>query len=368
MGWWHRRISSALFLLTATALPAQSILGTWQGKLPVAENSRVVLLLEDAGNGSLHGVFYQVEKSAEGIPLTEVTFANRELKLTQLAVNMAYEGRLSADGKSVEGIWTQLKETYPLTLTLATPQTVWKHEGSPTLTPMAATADPSFEVATIKPSSPDANKWSIRTRTRRFSAEGVTAEDLIKYAWNIRGRQIEGEPSWVAGAKYDLAGEPDVEGQPSEDQCRIMVQKLLAVRFGLKIHIIQKEFPVYALTVDRSRARLAPSDPEFWRGSIYVKAMPEGDTLAQFSGHSMPMFAEILMNFIPDRQIVDETGLQGHFEFTLHIDTADLQSSSPDTRRDAMLRAVPAAGFKLTPKREPLNVVVIDHIEKPSEN
>ena len=232
---------------------------------------------------------------------------------------------------------------------------------------MASSPDIAFEVATIKPSRPDTPR-SIRTRTRIFSTTGTTLENLITFAWQLRAPRIDGQPDWAKTEKFDVTAEPNVEGQPSEDQDRQMLQKLLAERFGLKTHMIQKEFSVLALTLEQTHTPMVASDPEFWRGSIYVKDTPGGDTQVQFVGQSMAMFADTLMNFIRERQIVDETGLDGHFDFTLNVNTADLKSSSEDVRGDAVRRAAKDAGFKMTLKRVSLSVLVVDAVEKPSEN
>lgn len=103
-----------------------------------------------------------------------------------------------------------------------------------------------------------------------------------------------------------------------------------------------------------------------------MKAAPDEQTLAEFAGFTMPGFADLLMNFIQDRQVVDETGLTGLFDFTLAIPTSDLggsHASGPnDDRGYDFIRAVQPLGFKLVPKREPIEVIVIDHLEKPSAN
>jgi uncharacterized protein (TIGR03435 family) len=103
----------------------------------------------------------------------------------------------------------------------------------------------------------------------------------------------------------------------------------------------------------RKGSEVAYSDPEFDTGSIYVKDLAAGQTAAPVVGHSMPMFADILMNFIQDRQIVDETGLTGHFEFTITVPTSDLRGDPvcgpADDRADAFRRALQPLGFKLVP-------------------
>ena len=93
--------------------------------------------------------------------------------------------------------------------------------------------------------------------------------------------------------------------------------------------------------------------------------------MAHYVGFSMPMFADNLMGFIQDRQIVDETGMTGHFEFTIAISASVLQggpAGPDDNRADAVRPAIQSLGFRLVPKKEPLDFIVIDHLEKPSAN
>jgi uncharacterized protein (TIGR03435 family) len=173
--------------------------------------------------------------------------------------------------------------------------------------------------------------------------------------------------------RFDIAAEPDAPGQPSEDQYRLMAKKLLVDRFQLKVDPVDKVFPVYALIVEKSSPMVVRSDPEFnGRGSIYVKEQPDGQTSVQFAGHTMESFANILMNFVQDRQIVDETGLKGIFDITLNIPTEDMQpvqAGGDDTARvSAFMLAVQAVGFRFVPRKEPVKVFVVDRLEMPSAN
>jgi uncharacterized protein (TIGR03435 family) len=365
-----------LMVALCRTLSAQSVNGTWQGTLSVPDNPRVALKLANADDGSLRGTLYLIDKLIDKGPLTaaltSVSFTAPHLSVEQVNLDATFRGQLSADGKSIDGTWTQDKHSYPLTLVLATPETLWKHGGPVPLPPMSSTADPAFEVATIKPSPPDATGYSFSLRTRDFAAKNRTVQDLIEFAYQVRDRQISGAPSWMTETRFDIAGKPDADGLPSLDQYRLMIKKLLASRFQLRMHIVQQTFPVYAITRGENAPRLPHSDPEFDAGGIYVKESPDGgQMMAHYVGFSMPMFADNLMGFIQDRQIVDETGMTGHFEFTITISASVLQggpAGPDDNRADAVRPAIQSSGFKLVPKKEPLDVIVIDHLEKPSAN
>jgi uncharacterized protein (TIGR03435 family) len=361
-----------LFTLTlaVASLHAQTITGTWQGTVPVPpENLRTVLKISKSPDGSLRGAIYRIDRSPEGIPLSTVTFQPPDFTAEQIYANFAFHGALNPDGKSITGTCTQEKQSYPVTFTLATPDTIWKAPGPTPVPPMSPDADPAFEVATIKPSPPDAKGWSYGTRTRQFAAKNQTVEELMKFAWDLRDRQFQGAPAWFSETKFDIAAEPDTPGLPSLNQYRLMLRKLLADRFKLKTHTIQPIFPVYALTIDKNPPKLTPTDPEFGRESIYTKGTPDGQTLVHFLSNTMQLFIGTLMNFIPDRQIVDETGLTGRFDFDIILSADFMQpNSSADDKANAFIQAIQPLGFKLVPKKAPLDVLVIDHVEKPSAN
>jgi uncharacterized protein (TIGR03435 family) len=94
---------------------------------------------------------------------------------------------------------------------------------------------------------------------RDFNATGMTATELIKIAYNVRGRQVLGGPPWLNQTRYDVVAKPDTPGLPSEDQSRVMVHKLLTERFHLVSHASQQDFPVLALTLDPKAPGPTPS-------------------------------------------------------------------------------------------------------------
>ena len=209
-------------------------------------------------------------------PSPSITFTAPDITIDQVNLDISFKGRLAADGKSITGTWTQERQSYPLTLTLATPETLFKRSGPAPLPPMSPTADPAFEVATIKPTPPGSNDSSSHFRTRDFAAKNRSVQSLIEFAYQVQDRQISGGPAWMADTKFDLAGEPDAPGLPSIDQYRLMIKKLLASRFNLHFHIVQQIFPVYALTRDANAPALHHSDPELDSGSCYMSATDDG--------------------------------------------------------------------------------------------
>ncbi len=373
-----RLVLKAAFLYVAgfafsmcTVLHGQTITGTWQGTLSTKESQRIVLkFAKPDNNGSLRGSLTFIDRGPSGPPLLSVTFAPPDLSVT--VADISYRGKLSADGKSITGVWTQGNQSYPLTLVLATPETLWTYSGPAPIPPMAATADPSFDVATIKPSQGNEKERSYGFKGVRFAAENASVTDLIKFAYKVRDRQIDGGPAWMNEDKFDIAAETDTPGQPSRDQQRSMVRKLLADRFGLKVQVVQRDFPVYALTLVESPPKVtADALSGYDHGYVNVTDRKDGQTAVQFTHYTMPEFADALMNFIQDRQIVDETGLTGRFNFALMIptDTAYGRQGPDDMdRATAYFGAVQPLGFKLARKRSPLEVIVIDHIDKPSAN
>jgi len=223
-------------------------------------------------------------------------------------------------------------------------------------------------VATIKLSRPDENRVLFNLRGRQFTSSDTSAKELIKIAYTVRGRQVPGGPSWEEDLKFDVVAKPDTEGMPSEAQNRLMVRKLLEDRFQLKVHIGQQVFPVLAATLNKNSSAVVPSDPEFnGHGSINGRPGADGQLVLQFSGFTIAQFLGFVMNTFQDNLLVDETGLTGLYDITLKVAQGG-PGSDPGDNRDPMMRAAQEAGFKFVLKKEPLPVILVDHIEKPSEN
>jgi bla regulator protein blaR1 len=366
-------LAAAIFFLVAAALHAQSIVGTWQGILPVTtqqgasvnRNPRVVFTIEKSADGSLHGGITFIDYG-NSMPLTSVNLSAPDVTFTQSDAGITFRGKLSADGQSMAGTWMQAQRSLPLTLQLASEDTLWK---SPAALPsMAADADPSYEVATIKPANADEQHPVFDLRAHRFEATGTSAKELIKIAWNLRGRQVIGGPPWLEDKKFDIVAEPDTPGRPSEEQSRVMVRKLLIERFHLQTHTEQQLYPVLALTLDPKAPPPTPSDPKF-SDNVSIYGRRDGDDiLLHVSGATIPQMLAFIMNTFQARQLVDETGLTGTYNITLRIAGLAQGPISDEDIGTALVQAAQQAGFKFTSKKEPLPVVVVDHIDLPTPN
>src|SRR5580704_13199898 len=134
----------------------RSIADTWQGTLHAGQDLRTVVKISKADGGGYKAVFYSIDQGGAPLPVTKITLEGSTVKMSLTMIGGTYEGKLSADGKTITGSWSQGPTPLPLNLTRATPETEWTiPPPQPKQPPMDANANPSFEVATIKPSTPN---------------------------------------------------------------------------------------------------------------------------------------------------------------------------------------------------------------------
>jgi uncharacterized protein (TIGR03435 family) len=234
---------------------------------------------------------------------------------------------------------------------------------------MSTAADPVFEVATIKPSRLGGDYPSIETHSRSLSVTNASVLDLIKWAYRMRDEQIKGGPPWMTEMKFDIVGQPDIPGQPSPDQDRLTLRKLLVERFHLVVHEAQDVSSVYALALGDGQPRMVPSNPPDGHIGIYPRKLDNGTAAVQFAFTTMPDFLYVLMNSVRDHQIIDETGLKGEYNFTLVLPSTALEENAdPGDVTAAFFKAVQSIGLQLRRKKAPIKVIVIDRLETPTPN
>ena len=380
----------ALALLAGSAsfsqLSAQNITGTWQGALkpPPGQDRglRIVIKISTTEADKLAAVLYSIDQRSPAIPATTFTRNGSTVKMTVTQLRGTYEGRVSADGNSIEGTWAQEggPPPGPLNLTRATPETAWTiPEPPPPPTPMAADAKPAFEVATIKPSDPARPGKLFTVRGQEVITINTTLSDLITMAYNLHPRQVTGGPAWLESDKFDITGKPEVPGQPNVTQLKIMIQKLLADRFQLKFHTEKKELGVYAITVGKTGSKLtkSESDPNGLPGLFFGRGTP-GMTF-NVRNATIAEVASVLQGNVLDKPVVDQTGLSEKYDFLLKFTPDPGQMSglggppppatdNLDAPPDIITAFQQQLGLKVENTKAPVDVIVIDRVEKPSEN
>lgn len=377
--------SVALALLFSTiVLLAQDLSGTWQGTLSAGgRDLRTVIKLEKAANGDLKGAFYSIDQQSPAIPTGPITVQNGTIKIPIPAIGGAYEGKLSADGNTITGTMTQ-GAPLPLNLTRATAATAWAiPEPPPPPTRMDSKANPAFEVATIKPSKPGTPGKLFTVRGVNVLTVNTSLSDILTMAYNLHAKQIVNAPDWVESDKYDITGKPDVPGQPSSDQLKTLLQKLVADRFQLKFHREKKELSAYVITPAKAGVKLTPSasDPNGLPGLFF-----QGLGRLRVTNATIQQFAEVMQGAALDRPVVDQSGLTGKYDFTLNWTPDEFQfpgmrgpngqlpppppgAAANATEQPDLFTAIQQQlGLKLDSMKAPVDVLVIDKVEKPSEN
>ena len=221
--------------LQGSVVQAQNITGNWQGTLQAGPQKVRVLFKIALEDDKLKATLYSVDRPSAPIAAT-MTREGSTVKMTIPGINGNYEGKLSGDANSIAGTWTQ-GAPMALNLARATPETAWAIPAPPPPpVRMATNAKPAFEVATIKPSDPANPSQIITLRGAEVITTNVTLHALINLAYWLHPKQLTGGPAWAESDKFDVAGKPDVPGQPNVDQLEIMIQKLLADRFQFKFH------------------------------------------------------------------------------------------------------------------------------------
>jgi uncharacterized protein (TIGR03435 family) len=341
---------------------------------------RIVMKISRADDESLKGVFYSIDQGGAPLNATSVTLKGSAVKISIAQLNGTFEGTLSGDS-NIRGTWMQGGPALPLNLVRATDQTAWEiPPPPPPPVVMPATAKPEFAVATIKPSKPDAQGKGYGFRGREVITVNTPVNWLITLAYNLHAHQIVGGPSWLDSEKYDVTGLPDTPGQPSRDQLKLLIQKLLADRFQLKFHMEKKEMKAYTITVLKTGAKIAVSqaDPNSPSGFGFGGA-PGGAMTLNVRNAIMDSVANGLQGNLLDQPVVNRTGLTGKYDFTLRFtpDASQLAAlgplppagaADPDAPPDIFAAFQQQLGLKVESIRTTVDVMVIDKIEKPSEN
>jgi uncharacterized protein (TIGR03435 family) len=255
---------------------------------------------------------------------------------------------------------------------------------SPPTPVAAAAAPPVFEVSTVKENKSGSSGSSSNSRDGRFTATNVSLKNLLQYqAYGIPESRILGGPKWIGSERFDLAAKTD--GATTDrlrtlppDQRRIqrqaMFQQLLAERFMLAVHWETRELPVYALLAAKKGPLLHPTkelDGHTGTSSNNGELTAHGVTLAQMADVLTQELSREL-----GRVVIDKTGIQGRYDCALKwtpdtgrmSDATDGSVASTDSGPSIFTAIQEQLGLKLESTKGPVQVLVIDRAEMPSEN
>jgi uncharacterized protein (TIGR03435 family) len=246
---------------------------------------------------------------------------------------------------------------------------VWgEQQSSPGASAQASA--PAFQVATIKPSKLDVQP-AIQIQGRRFFTSGTTVVDIMKYAYGVNVSQITGGPEWLGKEKFDSLAEPGTEVRPASDDMKKMVQALLAERFQLTFHRDKKELPVYAIIVAKSGAKLTPTTKGA-NGIPGADFLPSGRLTTVNA--TMADFATFMQRYAMERPVVDQTAIKGKYDLSLTWTPDDFQlngrprSDDPSAPPGLFTAIQEQLGLRLEATKAPVEVMVIDRVERPSAN
>jgi uncharacterized protein (TIGR03435 family) len=221
-------------------------------------------------------------------------------------------------------------------------------------------AQATFEVASIKPHAGTVTAWGGSFHGPRLTETAITLFELIADAYDLRSDQISGGPSWVRADRYDVDAKAEGDAALTKVQQQQMLQALLADRFQLKVHHETKEMPVYALVAVKNGSKLKENSADA-TGPNFVRGTTAGMHMEASHG-TMENLARQL-SFSAGRPVMDKTGLTGFYAFTLDW------TSATDSDLPSVFTAVQEQlGLRLESQKAPVEMLIIDQAERPSEN
>jgi uncharacterized protein (TIGR03435 family) len=231
---------------------------------------------------------------------------------------------------------------------------------------------PAFEVASVKLNRLGGDRGGISLLPGRITVSNMTLKGLVRYAYDVRDIQISGGPPWFDSDRWDIAA--TATGTITDEERRQMLQTLLADRFQLTLRLESKELPVYALTLAKSGSKMKPN-PDEKPPRLQMGASVKG--LLKLNGEDAPVsrLAAVLVAQV-GRIVVDRTGLEGRFDFSLEWvpDAANLPSINgakmvPAEDGPSLFTAVQEQlGLRLESTKAAVEVLVIDRAQKAAEN
>lgn len=241
---------------------------------------------------------------------------------------------------------------------------------------------PVYETVDIKPDQSGADSEGIKVGYDELTATNVTLQTLIRSAYDVGINQITGGPLWLKSEKYDIEAKVDQSvvdelknlsvGPDTRVLARPMLQVLLANHFRLTVQRETKFVPVYELVIAEDGLKLQESIPRAYYPHGRVIRVGRG----QITGREVPVatLASLLSEEL-SCTVLDKTALTDHYDIALEWPTRGGRQPgaenrlSPGSPEPSIFAAIQEQlGLKLEPQKVPMEFLVIDHIERPSEN
>jgi uncharacterized protein (TIGR03435 family) len=226
----------------------------------------------------------------------------------------------------------------------------------------------SFEVASIKIHPGPASNMDITTSGPRFRASAQFVGGLVLYAYNLKNYQL----AWtapnanLADTFFDIEAKAEGDAAPATDDFRQMLQSLLADRFKLKFHHEMREQQMFALVVGKNGPKFKESAPD---------TQPSGRHTMNGRNQIMTLTKRTMADVVQQlpvytgRPVLDKTGLTGTYDLKMEATPFFRINNNPDPSDISIFVAIQdQLGLKLEPQKTMVEVLVVDHIEKPSEN
>jgi uncharacterized protein (TIGR03435 family) len=229
----------------------------------------------------------------------------------------------------------------------------------------------SFEVASVKLHEGPMYRLGVSTSGQRLTADCANVRGLVMFAYGVKNFQVIGTSPLLTKDedRWDIVARADGDKAPTRDEFRQMMQALLADRFQLKAHREMREMPVYALVAGKSGPKFKESDPDADPTSHY--SLKGRNNVINMPRAAMTNVVDAAGDAFLDRPVVDKTGLTGTYNIKLTYtpNTRANRESDPDLSDISVFQAVEEQlGLKLEARKETVEIIVVDRVEKPSGN
>ena len=227
-------------------------------------------------------------------------------------------------------------------------------------------APQQFEVASIRPDNagPGPGTSANISEGGRVQATNATIRWVILVAFHLEDRQVLGGPAWLDNDRYDIDAKTGRPERPTPDEVQPMMQNLLAERFHLKYHRDTREMQVYALVSEGKPVAGIKQSEDGATTSMDTNGAPGNAQRLTAKGTTMTQLSNYVGNRL-GRFVVDQTGLTAAYDFTLDWTQGDAGDSGLPSLVTALHDEL---GLKLESKKLPVDVLVIDSIDRPTQN